>query len=269
MSRISHDTASHRIMLRLKKIMNYTTFDYSDIEKKYLNLERFIEQMAEGNIKSLIVNGPPGVGKSYSASSFIEKYSKNKNKTISGHMSLLSLYGELYRHKSPGQILVLDDIDTVMSSIQGINILKAAMDTNKKRTVSWESTSAMLAKINVPTSFDFHGGVILISNAGFKSGKNKNIEHLNALKDRSFCLSLGDKAEETIFKYICYVTMEKNLLNEFKLNEKQKWEILKFIEKHMYSMHHLSIRSLVKCAELMNIDYENWEDLAVSGLVKE
>lgn len=256
-------------MLRLKKIMNYTTFDYSDLEKKYSNLERYIKEMTDGNVKSLIVNGPPGVGKTYSASSFLEKYKKNKYKSVSGQMTPLSLYGELYRHKLPGQILVLDDIDTVMSSIQGINILKAAMDTSKKRTVSWESTSAVLTRINIPTSFDFEGGVILISNTGFNSGKSKLTEHLNALKDRSFCINLGNKTEETIFKYICYVTLEKDILNEYNLTDYQKWEILSFIEKNMYSMHHLSIRSLVKCAKLMIIDYDNWEDLAVCGLVKE
>ena len=256
-------------MLRLKKIMNYTNFDYSDIEKKYSNLERFIKQMTEGNVRSLIVNGPAGVGKTYSAASFVQKYSKNKHKTFKGHMTNLSLYCELYRLKLPGQILVLDDIDSIMSNIQGLNILKAAMDTSKQRTINWESSTAILSKLNVPKSFDFSGGVVLISNTGFGIGKDKHVEHLNALKDRSFCINLGDKAEETIFKYICYVTLEKNILDEFNLTDGKKLEILNFIEKYMYSMHHLSIRSLVKCAELMNIDSDNWEDLAISGLVKE
>jgi hypothetical protein len=256
-------------MLRLKKIMNYTNFDYSDIEKKYSNLERFIEQMAEGNVKSLIINGPAGVGKTYSATSFIQKYSKNKHKTFKGHMTNLSLYCEQYRHKSPGQILVLDDIDSIMSSIQGLNILIASMDTSKQRTISWESSTAILTRLDVPKSFDFNGSLVLISNTGFGFGKDKHVEHLNALKDRSFCINLGDKAEETVFKYICYVTLEKNILDEYSLTDGKKLEILNFIEKYMYSMHHLSIRSLVKCAELMNIDYDNWKDLAVSGLVKE
>lgn len=248
--------------------MKYTNFDYSDIEKNYRNLERYIEQMAYGKVRSLIVNGPPGVGKTYSATTYIEQYSTQKHKSITGHMTLLSLYGELYRHKSAGQILVLDDIDSVLSTIQGLNILKAAMDTTKQRIISWESTSAMLNSLGLPTSFEFNGGVILITNLGFNSGKSKHIEHFNALKDRSFCISLGDKAVETIFKYICYLTLEKNILNEFNLDENQKLEVLNFIEKNMYSMHNLSIRSLVKCAELMNIDYKNWEDLAVSGLIK-
>jgi hypothetical protein len=109
---------------------------------------------------------------------------------------------------------------------------------------------------------------VLITNTGFSSGKKKHIEHLNALKDRSFCISLGDKEQETIFKYICHVTINKDILKQYKLSEIQKEEILEFIEENMYSMHNLSIRSLVKCAELMNIDCENWKELAVNGLVK-
>ncbi len=248
--------------------MNYETIDYSDIENKYRNLERYIEQMAQGKVRSLIVNGPPGVGKTYSATTYIEQYSIQKHKSITGHMTLFSLYGELYRHKAAGQILVLDDIDSVMDKVQGLNILKAAMDTTKQRIISWESTSAMLNAHCLPTSFEFNGGVILITNSGFGSGKQKHIEHLNALKDRSFCLSLGDKAQETIFKYICYVTLDKDILKEYELTVEQKFEILKFIEEHMHTMHNLSIRSLVKCAELMNIDCGNWKELAVNGLVK-
>lgn len=248
--------------------MNYESIDYSDIDKKYRNLERYIEQMAQGKVRSLIVNGPPGVGKTYSATTYIDKYSTQKHKSITGHMTLLSLYGELYRHKSAGQILVLDDIDSVMNTVQGLNILKAAMDTTKQRVISWESTSAMLNALGLPTSFGFDGGVILITNTGFGSGKQKHIEHLNALKDRSYCISLGDKAQETIFKYICYVTLDKDILKEYALCEKKKLEILSFLEKHMYAMHNLSIRSLVKCAELMSIDYANWEEFALNGLVE-
>ncbi len=248
--------------------MKYDDLDFSEIEKRYASLEKYIQQMNAGNVRSLIINGPPGVGKTYSVSSFLKKYSNKQSKAITGHMTLLSLYGELYRHKGQGQILVLDDIDSVMDSVQGLNLLKAAMDTTKQRVISWESTSAILDRLSLPTNFSFDGGVILITNTGFGSGKKKHIEHLNALKDRSYCLSLGDKNQETIFKYICYVTFDKDILGQYKLTDAMKSEILEFLEEHMYSMHNLSIRSLVKCAELINIDHENWKDLAIDGLVK-
>ena len=58
--------------------MNYENIDFKDIEAKYYSLERYIQQMAEGKVRSLIVNGPPGVGKTYSASAYIAKYSNQK-----------------------------------------------------------------------------------------------------------------------------------------------------------------------------------------------
>jgi DNA polymerase III delta prime subunit len=248
--------------------MNYSEIDFSDIEQKYTSLEKYIEQMAAGNVRSLIVNGPPGVGKTYSASAYIKKYSKQKHKSVTGHMSMLTLYGDLYRLKNNGEILILDDVDSVMNNIQGLNILKAAMDTRKQREISWESTSALLEKMNLPNSFKFNGAVILITNTGFGNGGKKNIEHLNALKDRSFCLNLGDKDKETVFKYICFVTTKKDLLKDYGFNEFQKKSILEFIEEHMHVMHHLSLRSLVKCADLMSIDSDNWKNMAFDGLVK-
>ena len=248
--------------------MNYENIDFKDIEAKYYSLERYIQQMAEGKVRSLIVNGPPGVGKTYSASAYIAKYSNQKHKSITGHMSILSLYGELYRHKSAGQILVLDDVDSVMNDVKGLNILKAAMDTRLQREISWESTTNLLTALGLPNSFKFNGSVILITNAGFGGGSRKHIEHLNALKDRSYCLHLGDKDQETVFKYICYVTTKKDVLEDYGLTAEQKISILDFINDHMYSMHNLSLRTLIKCAELMNINSNNWKELAVNGLVK-
>jgi hypothetical protein len=60
----------------------------------------------------------------------------------------------------------------------------------------------------------------------------------------------------------------KNILKEYGLTDSQTNSILEFIEKKMYSMHHLSIRSVVKCADLMKINPDNWEELATNGLVK-
>jgi hypothetical protein len=250
------------------KKMNYSEIDFTDIEQKYTSLEKYIEQMAAGKVRSLIVNGPPGVGKTYSAGAFISKYSNQKHKSVTGHMSLLSLYGELYRHKASGQILVLDDVDSVMSDVKGLNILKAAMDTRSQREISWESTSNLLAALGLPNSFKFNGGIILITNAGFAGGNKKHMEHLNALKDRSYCLNLGDKDHETVFKYICYVTTKKDALKEYAMTVTQKNSILDFIHENMHNMHNLSLRSLIKCAELINIDSNNWKELALNGLVK-
>ena len=248
--------------------MKYDGIDFSDIEQKYHSLEKYIQQMALGNLRSLIVNGPPGVGKTYSTSSYLKKYSSQKQTTITGHMTNFKLYVELYRHKSAEQILILDDVDSVMSDVKGLNILKGAMDTGESREINWESSTTLLSALNVPTSFHFKGGVILITNTGFGGGSKKHISHLNALKDRSYCLHLGDRDQETVFRYICYAITQRDILKEYKLSESQKFVILEFIEQHMYSMHSLSLRSLVKCAELMCIDPINWKDLALNGLVK-
>jgi hypothetical protein len=248
--------------------MKYEGIDFSDIEQKYQSLEKYIQQMALGNLRSLIVNGPPGVGKTYSTTNYIQKYSTLKHTAITGHMTILSLYVELYRHKSAGQILILDDVDSVMTDVTGLNILKGAMDTRHQREINWESTSSLLNALNLPNSFKFNGSVILITNAGFGGGSKKNMSHLNALKDRSYCLHLGDQDQETVFRYICYAITQRDILKEYKLSESQKFAILEFIEEHMYSMHSLSLRSLVKCAELILIDPINWKDLALDGLVK-
>ena len=95
-------------------------------------------------------------------------------------MTPLSLYGNLYQYRHAGDVLVLDDIDSVFSKIEGINLLKAAMDTKPVRRINWESTSSTVVNLGLPSGFDFKGSVVLISNIGF----NKNATH--TVSDSSF-----------------------------------------------------------------------------------
>ena len=81
--------------VKADKISNYENEDYSDLEKRYANVETYIKQISNGNIHNLIVNGPPGVGKTHSVESYLNKYAHGKYKVVKGHMTPLSLYGNL------------------------------------------------------------------------------------------------------------------------------------------------------------------------------
>lgn len=248
----------------------YKTMDYSSIEQKYADVESYVQGIAVGQYRSVIVNGPAGVGKTFSVESYLQKYSQVDNyKVIAGHMTPLSLYGNLYQYRNAGEVLVLDDIDSVFSKIEGINLLKAAMDTKPTRRVNWESSSATVQAMGLPSGFDFNGSVVLISNIGFSRSKSKMQEHLDALKDRSYCLQISDGTTESLYLQVCFMVVKKGLLNNFGLTGARQSEILDYIGENLDRLHKISLRLAMKLASLVQANPKEWRSMADSGLLND
>lgn len=248
----------------------YENMDFSDLEDRYDNVEKYIRSICSGQLRSMIVNGPPGVGKTFSVDAYLAQYAQAGNyKVVAGHMTLLTLYANLYHLRDTGQILVLDDVDSVYSQVTGLNILKAAMDTKPVRRISWESSSAALAGLGLPNSFEYKGSVILISNIGFSHGKGKLNVHLDALKDRSFALQISDGMRTSLYHQVCFMVIKKDLLKEFNLTFSQKARILDYIHDHLDKLHKISLRLAIKLASLMVNSPSDWHSMADSGLLSE
>jgi hypothetical protein len=245
----------------------YENDDYSELEKRYAHVEMYIQQIANGKIHNLIVNGPPGVGKTYSVESYLNQYAKGKYKVVKGHMTPLSLYGNLYFHREENSVLVLDDIDSVFKKIEGVNLLKAAIDTSPVRKISWES-STPLKGVGIPSSFEFKGSVILISNIGFDGHTRGGLSaHLDALKDRSYKIIVADSSKESCFKQVCFMVAKKELLRSFNLTKHQQFDLLDYIEVNLEKLNKVSLRTAVKLAQLMVINVADWRSMADSGLL--
>jgi hypothetical protein len=242
--------------------------DYAALASRYNSVESYIKNMADGKCRSLIVNGPPGVGKSYAVGQFLQKHVSQKHKTISGHMTLLSLYAALYHHKDAGRVLVLDDVDSVFGKVEGLNLLKAAMDTKSTRNIHWESSSAMLNAMGLPTSFVFKGSVILITNVGFGGASHKCMAHLNALKDRSYCIPIADSGEDSCFKQICYMVLKRNMLKPYGFSKTVETQLLNYVAKNRNRLYTVSLRTMVKLADTYQNNPSNWRAMADAGLLK-
>lgn len=242
--------------------------DFKVFEKRYSSVETFIEKMASGDVFSLIVNGPPGVGKTHSVDAYLKKYAKDNYKVISGHLTLLSLYSVLYGYRKKGQIVVLDDVDSVFSKVEGLNILKAAMDTKATRNIHWESPSGLLNTMQLPKNFEFQGGVILISNIGFGGTNGKLVAHLLALKDRSYCIPIAETTENSLFKQVCFMVLERGLMTALEVPDDAQQMLLEYIETNQRQLHTVSLRTVVKLAKIYKIDPVEWRSMAEQSLLK-
>ena len=235
--------------------------DFLVLDRNYESIRSYIKHISQGKLRSLIINGPPGVGKTVMTNQFLQENSTNY-KSVTGHMTLMSLYAMLYEYRNPGDVLVLDDVDSVFSSIEGLNILKAAMDTTRQRHINWESSSTLLKNLGIPTSFDFNGGVVLITNVGFDATRGKAHVHLSALKDRSYWVRVSDGTQESRYKQVVYMTYKKGLLDSYGFTTKEQVHILDYIGEHIQDIPQLSLRTVIKCADIYQLEPNNFEELA-------
>ena len=246
------------------------------IEKRFAILDDMTKAAIAGDIRAMIVVGPPGVGKSYGVEYQLEKAGmfdqisgkKIKYQVIKGAMTPIGLYCTLYKNSDPRNVLVFDDCDSVLLDDVALNILKAALDSGKKRRIHWNADSSMLRREGVPDQFDFKGSAIFITNLKFDHLKSKKLQdHLEALQSRCHFLDLTlDTTRDKILR-IRQIFRKGDLFQDYDFTPEQGEEIVQFMQDNHAKLREISLRMALKLADLTKIG-ENWKALAESTCMK-
>src|SRR6056300_1786568 len=170
------------------------------LRERFDMLEDMTRACKKGDVRAMIVSGPPGVGKSHGVEKVLGKHdlladiagdSKlKKYEVVKGAMSAIGLYCKLYKYADKDNVIVFDDCDSVFADELCLNILKAALDSKKTRRIHWNTDSFKLRNEGVPDSFEFKGSAIFITNLKFDKAKGKIKEHLMALESRCHYVDL-------------------------------------------------------------------------------
>ena len=257
----------------------YTETDEQAIERIR---ERFdiLDQMAEGTttgaVRAMIVSGPPGVGKSYGVEKVLEQASlfdkmadrKNRFEVVKGAMSALGLYAKLYKFSDAGNVLVFDDCDSILLDDLSLNILKAALDSSKKRYISWNTDSNMLGREGIPDRFEFKGSVIFITNIKFEHVRSKKLkDHLDALESRCHYLDLTMDTQRDKFLRIKQIVRD-GMLDSYDFEDTAPQEIVDYMWEMKSRLRELSLRTVLKIADLRKMSEHNWKRLAETTILK-
>jgi hypothetical protein len=247
------------------------------IEQRFEILQQMTRATISGDVRAMIVVGPPGVGKSYGVEFELEKAGlfdrisnkKIKYEVVKGAMTPIGLYCTLYRHSDSNNVLVFDDCDSVFQDELALNILKAALDSGKKRKIHWNSDSAMLRREGVPDVFDFKGGCIFITNLKFDNLKSKKMQdHLEALQSRCHFLDLTLNTMRDKFLRIKQIFRQGQLFKDYDFSPEQGEEILAFMDANQTKLREMSLRMALKLADLTKVSDVNWKSLAASTCMK-
>lgn len=224
-------------------------------------LEDMTRAVKKGDVRSMIVTGPPGVGKSFGVEKVLSKHDVfadiaddkklKKYEVVKGAMSAIGLYSKLYEYSDAKSILVFDDCDSVLLDDLSLNILKAALDSSKKRMIHWNTDSRVLRSEGVPNSFEFKGGAIFITNIKFEHVRSKKLkDHLEALESRCHYLDLTIDTEREKLLRIKQVVEQAGMLDDYELEDWAKQEVVDYIVANAKRMRELSLRMVLKVADI-------------------
>ena len=243
------------------------------LKERFDILEDMTRATKMGNVRAMIVSGPPGVGKSFGVEAVLSKHDVFANVTqderfkkyevVKGAMSALGLYAKLFAYKDAKSILVFDDCDSVLLDDLSLNILKAALDSGSKRMIHWNTDSRLLREEGIPNSFEFKGGAIFITNIKFDNVKSKKLrDHLEALESRCHYLDLTIDSEREKILRIKQVLRDTPMLEKYKLSSEQQEELVAYIDEHKRSLRELSLRMVLKIADLAVSFPDRWKSMA-------
>jgi len=249
------------------------------LRERFDILDDMTRAVKKGAVRAMIVSGAPGVGKSFGVEKVLGKHDLMANiandeklkkyEIVKGAMSAIGLYSKLYEFSAEKNILVFDDCDSVLLDDLSLNILKAALDTSKKRTIHWNTDSRLLRSEGVPNSFEFKGGAIFITNINFQNIKSKKLQdHLAALESRCHYIDLTIHTEREKMLRIRQIVGD-GMLAEYEFSPEQEADIIAFVDANKKRLRELSLRTVLKMADLVRSFPNNkWQRVAQISLMR-
>ena len=247
------------------------------IRERFDILHEMSKACVSGDIRAMIVSGPPGVGKSFGVEQEIDKATlldklagkRLRAEVVKGSATPIGLYQTLYKYSDPNCVVVFDDCDSILLDDVALNLLKGALDSGKKRKISWLADSRILRQEGIPDSFEFKGSVIFITNLKFDKMKSQKLrDHLDALQSRCHYLDLTlDTMRDKILR-IKQIAKDGVLFADYDFEPETCDSIIEFMDENKNRLREMSLRMALKVADLRKSFPNNWKRMAETTCMK-
>jgi hypothetical protein len=235
------------------------------INERFGFVSDMVTMLAIGDQASVIVTGPGGLGKSFTVTQALrqaglqdvsltedfevgEAISKSAYRVIKGYSTPKGLYRTLYENRNG--VIVFDDCDSVLKDPVSLNLLKGALDSYSRRIISWR---ADLRDDDLPTTFEFKGRVIFISNLS-----SNQIDQ--AIITRSMAVDLSMTPQQKIER-MKFILDSDEFMPEFP--RAMKLDALNLINSLRDTVKELSLRTLIQVTKIRKANPNgNWKSLA-------
>jgi len=247
------------------------------IRERFEILHEMTKATVSGDIRAMIVSGPPGVGKSFGVEQEIDKATmfdklagkRLRAEVVKGSATPIGLYQTLYKYSDSNCVVVFDDCDSILLDDVSLNLLKGALDSGKKRKISWLSESSTLRREGIPDSFEFKGSVIFITNLKFDGMKSQKLrDHLDALQSRCHYLDLTLNTMRDKLLRIKQIAKDGVLFADYDFDPAVQDEIIEFMDTNKDRLREVSLRMAIKIADLRKMSVTNWKRLTETTCMK-
>jgi hypothetical protein len=244
---------------------------------------------------ALVVQGPPGFGKTYTMKDILEEYDpsilENNKETetdgyyggylvgfMRGHARATGLFKLAYQYRQKGQVILLDDVDGVLKDLAGVNILKIATDTTRSRCISWGTEAILKNEFGqpIPRTFQFQGSIIFCTNLDLPTlaaRDNDMAKHYKAILSRAHHVDVGLKTVREKVIRIKQVIAD-GALNDHDVIAKDMGiknlveVVLDYVDEHAGEAKELDLRLPTKLADIILNNTETWRDDADYTLLR-
>lgn len=245
-----------------------------DPETVFKKMHHYVNMVINGLNTSVILCGAPGVGKTYNVKSLLKSkgYVEGTNcVTIKGKCSPRQLYIMLYTYQDKGQIMIIDDADSLVgpkAPEDTINILKAALDSSaddEGRLVSYNITGDIKDEDGnpMPKRFYYNGSIIVITNYQASALDT-------ALKGRAFVQDIHFDTED-VLNIIKKLMPKIDPMNLSGSSKQKAYEFLTKLSKEKGNDMEISIRTFGICAKFYRAaeDDPDFDDEMCEAMIRE
>lgn len=281
-----------------------TKDELRDVDTLYGHLYQLVTLACTNKLRSLLIYGGPGTGKTYTIMQAINAAGLQKGKDyvkLSGKASAIEIYKTLFMFRKGGLVL-FDDLDSMWKDKDASNYLKAALDTSAVREISSlsrdmmnvskmsdadreayndkfdhflagteaeeeepeeeedegedgekkDKKAAKPAKMKFPSTFDFKGRVVFISNL-------KKDEFDSAILSRSAKIDMSLSPEETLVRMRSILPS----LGGTDVAVEDKEALIKvLLDLHTSKVIEVvTMREFIKGLDIVRSGAPNWKDL--------
>lgn len=235
------------------------------INERFGFVSDMVKLLAQGDQSSVVITGPGGLGKSFNVMKALQTVGmkditelsdfqvgtrvnvKKSFIVIKGYSTPKGLYRALYENKDG--VIVFDDCDSVLKDPVSLNLLKGALDSYSRRIISWR---ADIRDEDLPTSFEFKGRVIFISNLS-------SVQMDQAIISRSMAVDLTMTRQQKVDR-MRFLISQSDFMPEYKTEHKN--EALDLIESLQDKVKELTLRTLIQVTVIRKGLSANWKNLA-------
>lgn len=243
------------------------------VAERFQFMRNYVEMVSHQVMPSAVICGGAGLGKTASVLKAVKAaglidldelpvgspITRRGFKHVKGTMTPKALFRLLHEMRN-GHVIIFDDCDKILKHDDSVNVLKAALDSYETRRITWGSE--MRGDDDLPRSFVFEGGVIIISNLQIKQIDD-------AILSRSQVANMQLTKMETIEYMTTLAENEADFMPDFSMDE--KYEVIEFLSNTVKSkpmIKAVNLRHLVLGLKQMRFS-QDWQRMTLYKLMAE